>query len=61
METALTICALYVLKLVPQCFLLYFYQWDTSRVTNMHTIFAQTEQFDQDLSRWDISQVRDLR
>lgn len=40
---------------------LYPKQWSTSRVVSMHLIFAQTEQFDQNLSNWDTFLVRDTR
>jgi surface protein len=36
-------------------------QWSTSRVTDMHIIFAETDNFDQDLGAWDVSAVTDMR
>merc|ERR1719454_1235319 len=35
-------------------------KWDVSKVTNMHSMFADATSFNGDLSKWDVSKVTDM-
>ena len=34
--------------------------WDTGSVTNMNNLFYQSTEFNEDLSKWDVSKVTDM-